>query len=65
MSVHRDVNAARVMLARGLAALAATGEAVPPGTPTWVTGPCVVPEPSSPPAGSAGDETSDGVINPK
>lgn len=63
-SLHRDENAARVMLARGLAALAATGEAVPPGTLTWAGTPCVVPEPSSLP-GSAGDETSRGVINPK
>lgn len=63
--MHRDENAARVMLARGLAACAATGEAVPPGTPTWAVTPCVVPEPSSLPLGSAGDETSDGTINPK
>ncbi len=63
--MHRDENAARVMLARGHAATAATGEAVPPGTPTWADTPCVVPEPSPLPTGSAGDETSDGVINPK
>ncbi len=61
-SLHRDENAARVMLAREFAAIAVTGEAVPPGTPTWAVRPCVVPELTSPQG--AGDETSDGVINP-
>ncbi len=65
VSLHRDLNAARVMLARGLAAIAATGEALPSGTPTWAVTPRVVPEPSPLPFGSAGDETSDGGINPK
>lgn len=64
-SLHRDENAARVMLAREFAAMAATGEAVPPGTPTWAVTPCVVPEPFSLPEGNAEDETSSGVINPK
>ncbi|MDQ0546663.1 hypothetical protein QO001_005615 [Methylobacterium brachiatum] len=62
--VYRDENAARVMPARGAEAIAATGEAEPPGTLTWADTPCVVPEPSSL-LSSAGDETSGGVINPK
>jgi putative transposase len=62
-SLHRDENAARVMLAREFAAMAATGEAVPPGTPTWAIGPCVVPELASPQG--AGDERSVGVMNHK
>lgn len=40
-------------------------EAVSPVTPTWAVAPCVVPEPSPLPSGSAGDETSGGVSNPK
>ncbi len=60
-SLHRDENAARVMLAREFAVTAATGEAVPPGTPTWAVTPCVVPELASPKG--AGDETLCGAIN--
>lgn len=61
-SLHRDVNAARVMLLRGLAAIAAAGEAAPQGTRTWADTPCVIPELSLLPGGIA-DDTSSGVIN--